>query len=66
MPERTVTIPEEDYEELLRESSLLTALIQAGVEDWEGYEVAQEILDNNEDEEEEEEEYEDEEELEDE
>ena len=46
-----VTIPEEDYEELLRESALLTALIKAGVEDWEGYEVAQEYLEYDDDDE---------------
>lgn len=46
-----VTIPEEDYEELLRESALLTALIKAGVEDWEGYEVAQEYLEYEDDDE---------------
>lgn len=39
-----VTIPEEDYEELLRESELLTALIHEGVEDWEGYELAVEAI----------------------
>jgi len=51
MPENDVTIPEEDYEELLRESALLTALIKAGVEEWEGYEIAREYLEEDQDDE---------------
>jgi hypothetical protein len=43
---KSVTIPEEDYEEFLRESELLTALIQVGVEDWEGYETALELVES--------------------
>jgi len=60
-----VRIPEEDYEELLRESELLTALIQVGVEDWEGYPTALELiesgeLEESEDEDDDDEDYEDE------
>ncbi len=41
---KTVTIPEDTYEELLDDSQFLDALKAAGVDNWDGYEVAHEIL----------------------
>lgn len=37
-------ITDEEYNELLHDQMLLTALYGAGVDDWEGWEVAKEIL----------------------
>lgn len=40
--EKTITIPVEDYNELVRDQNFLNALYAAGVDNWEGYEIAQE------------------------
>jgi len=37
----TVTIPKEEYEELKSDAAFLRALEAAGVDNWEGYEFAQ-------------------------
>lgn len=37
-----VTITQEEYESLLADSRMLTALENAGVDNWEGYEYAME------------------------
>lgn len=43
----TVTIPIEEYAELQADSDKLAALEAAGVDNWEGYEFAKDILDGN-------------------
>ena len=40
-----VTISKEEYESLKRDAEVLRALEGAGVDNWEGYEVALEALD---------------------
>lgn len=47
---KTITITKEEYEELLDDSQLLDALREAGVDNWDGYDEAMEMLDewNNE------------------
>ena len=40
----TVTIPKSEYETLLDASKFLDALRTAGVDNWDGYEIAQDIL----------------------
>ena len=42
--EDIIYLPEDEYEELLADSDLLQALMEAGVENWEGYPIALEIL----------------------
>ena len=40
----TVTIDREEYKQLQKDSGFLGALFDAGVFDWDGYELAQEIF----------------------
>lgn len=40
----TVRIPEEEYEQLKKDSGLLNALRSAGVDNWEGWDYAIEML----------------------
>ena len=42
----SVTIPKEEYEELKADQRFLRALQHAGVDSWDGYEEAQDILDD--------------------
>ncbi len=42
MPEETVTISKEEYDDLLDSQRFLNCLENAGVDNWEGYEFAQE------------------------
>jgi hypothetical protein len=42
--EKTVTISKEEYESLLEASDKLLALEGAGVDNWEGYDEAMELL----------------------
>ena len=44
MTEGTVKITAEEYEQLLSDSQLLDALRAAGVDNWDGYEQAFEII----------------------
>ena len=44
-PEETVTISKEEYEELVADSEFLNALMTAGVDNWEGYSFAQDMMD---------------------
>ena len=44
MPEETVTIPASEYESLKEDRRKLEALEGAGVDNWEGYDYAMEIL----------------------
>ena len=41
----TVTIAIEEYEELVNDAKFLKCLYSAGVDNWDGYEYAQEMLD---------------------
>lgn len=43
--DETVTISKEEYIELLDNSNLLKALQSAGVDNWEGYDIALDYLD---------------------
>jgi hypothetical protein len=43
-PSETVTIPKADYEVLVAASDFLDCLQAAGVDNWDGYCVAQEML----------------------
>ena len=47
--EKTVTIPAREHNELSYAATLLQALRDGGVEDWEGYEVAVESAEENHD-----------------
>lgn len=40
----TVTISKEEYDKLLEDSIFLNCLERAGVDNWDGYEVAQEYM----------------------
>lgn len=44
MTEETVTITQEEYSELLEESQFLAALRAAGVDNWDGYDNAIDIV----------------------
>jgi hypothetical protein len=52
--ELTITITVEEYEELKRDQDFLNCLAAAGVDNWEGYEYAQELMDDDDDDEDEE------------
>jgi hypothetical protein len=41
----TITIPKEEYDKLVRAARWLQALETAGVDNWGGYEFAQEVFD---------------------
>ena len=45
MSERKIEITEEEYNELINNQKFLYALQAAGVDNWEGYEGAEEIKD---------------------
>ena len=49
MANDTITIPVEEYERLLNDSHFLEALRAAGVDNWDGYEVAQDMMEEDED-----------------
>ena len=49
--EGTITISMEEYERLVDAESTLEALICAGVDNWEGYEYAMSMLDEEEEDE---------------
>ncbi len=44
MSEETVTIPKKEYEQLIEDQRVLSALEQAGVDNWQWYDVALESL----------------------
>lgn len=44
MSEKMVTITEAEHEKLLEDSRFLCALQNAGVDNWDGYEEAQEMI----------------------
>ena len=43
--EEDVTITKKEYEDLLKDQRILRALCGAGVDNWEGYDIALEDLD---------------------
>ena len=43
MAEKTITITEKKYDELLEDSQFLSALEAAGVDNWDGYSIAADI-----------------------
>lgn len=43
----TITIDIDEYEELKRDSDFLNALYNAGVDNWSGYEYAQDLFREN-------------------
>ena len=47
----TVTITRKEYDQLVRDSEWLSCLSAAGVDNWEGYDYALEMLHESEDEE---------------
>ena len=49
MANDTITIPVEEYERLLNDSYFLEALRAAGVDNWDGYEAAQDMMEEDED-----------------
>lgn len=46
--EEVITITKKEYESLLKDSKWLRALENAGVDNWEGYDYARELYDNEE------------------
>lgn len=44
--EEMVTITKEEYEELLADSKFLACLDAAGVDNWDGYDFAQDMMDD--------------------
>jgi hypothetical protein len=42
--EETITISKKEYENLLKDSKKLSALENAGVDNWEGYDYARELM----------------------
>lgn len=46
MEKEQITIPVDEYAKILDDSKFLQALMAAGVDSWEGYEHAQEIVDD--------------------
>lgn len=45
MSDNTITIDREEYEQLLEDQAFLYALQAAGVDNWQGYVEAQEMMD---------------------
>lgn len=41
-----ITIPRNEYKDLLSDSAFLNALIQSGVDNWDGFENAKEVYQN--------------------
>jgi hypothetical protein len=52
MNEETITITKKEYDELCHAESVLNALYAAGVDNWDGYDMAMDMKDEDEDEEE--------------
>ena len=44
--EETITISKEEYESLLEDQKLLQCLQDAGVDNWEGYDYAMEMMED--------------------
>lgn len=41
---KTITIPQEEYDQLIKDQNMLIALQGAGVDNWEGYDAAMEYF----------------------
>ena len=48
MEKKMITVLKSEYEELVRDQEFLRALEAAGVDNWEGYDIAQDIRDGKE------------------
>lgn len=48
MTEETITISRKDYDALVSQANFLEALERAGVDNWQGYSIAWEILEGSE------------------
>ena len=48
MDEKMVTITEEEYDQLLKDSNFLNCLESCGVDNWDGYSYAREMMDEEE------------------
>jgi len=46
--QKTITITEKEYRNLKEDSNFMRALERAGVDNWEGYEIAQDYLEETE------------------
>ena len=44
MPEETVTLTKDEYKILVDNNSFLSCLFKCGVDNWEGYDEAQEMM----------------------
>ena len=44
MSEKTITISQDEYDQLRRDSEFLECLYSAGVDNWDGYEYAQDMM----------------------
>jgi len=44
MSEKTITISQDEYDQLRRDSEFLECLYSAGVDNWNGYEYAQDMM----------------------
>lgn len=42
-----ISIPQEEYDQLIQDQKWLRALEAAGVDNWEGCDIARELLDEN-------------------
>lgn len=47
MPTETITISKEEYDSLIEDQRFLECLRNAGVDNWEGYDYAMELLDED-------------------
>lgn len=45
MSEKTITISQDEYDQLRSDSEFLECLHSAGVDNWDGYDVAQDMMD---------------------
>ncbi len=45
MNEETITIPKKEYDSLVEDAKFMRALEAAGVDNWEGYGIAQDYMD---------------------
>jgi|WetSurMetagenome_2_1015567.scaffolds.fasta_scaffold00725_33 hypothetical protein len=45
--DETITISKKEYNEMKHDSDVLSALYRAGVDNWDGYDYAMEMLEDN-------------------
>lgn len=46
--EEMITITKKEYDQMLKDQEFFQALVAAGVDNWEGYDIAQDIRDGKE------------------